>query len=257
VSGLSKDHEMRQTALMVRLRVVAWTAVLGGVVVAMIALGDGALAGPDLRSPSTWTTWAQESSTADAVMSVLRIVVLALAAYLLAVTLLAVAFRLGDAGREVSVLDVVTLPFVRSIVQAGIGVGLVGATVAGVAAQPSPRSAPTSADAAIVAVEPSPAPTIAPVDAPTGTTTTTTTTTATTMPSRPATTKTARTWTVAPGDHLWSIAERAVAAALGRPPAASEVVPYWQSLVDANRATLADPENPDLLFSGQVLTLPQ
>jgi hypothetical protein len=185
------------------------------------------------------------------------IVVLALAAYLLAVTLLAVAFRLGDAGREVSVLDVVTLPFVRSIVQAGIGVGLVGATVAGVAAQPSPRSAPTSADAAIVAVEPSPAPTIAPVDAPTGTTTTTTTTTATTMPSRPATTKTARTWTVAPGDHLWSIAERAVAAALGRPPAASEVVPYWQSLVDANRATLADPENPDLLFSGQVLTLPQ
>jgi nucleoid-associated protein YgaU len=34
-------------------------------------------------------------------------------------------------------------------------------------------------------------------------------------------------------------------------------VPYWQSLVDANRATLADPENPDLLFSGQVLTLPQ
>jgi hypothetical protein len=253
VSGLSKDHEMRQTALMVRLRLVAWTAVLGGVVVAMIALGDGALAGPDLRSPSTWTTWAQESSTADAVMSVLRIVVLALAAYLLAVTLLAVAFRLGDAGREVSVLDVVTLPFVRSIVQAGIGVGLVGATVAGVAAQPSPRSAPTSADAAIVAVEPSPAPTIAPVDAPTGTTTTTTTT----MPSRPATTKTARTWTVAPGDHLWSIAERAVAAALGRPPAASEVVPYWQSLVDANRATLADPENPDLLFSGQVLTLPQ
>jgi hypothetical protein len=242
---------------MVRLRLVAWTAVLSGVVAAMIALGNGALAGPDLRSPSTWATWAQDSTPADAVMSVLRIVVLALAAYLLVVTLLAVAFRLGDAGREVSVLDVVTLPFVRSIVQAGIGVGLVGATVAGVAAQPMPRSAPTSADAAIVAAEP--APTIAAIDAPAPVPSTVEAAAPAAdvavhaRPEPPA----ARTWTVAPGDHLWSIAERTVADALGRPPAEAEVVAYWQSLLDVNRASLADPENPDLLFSGQVLTLPQ
>jgi nucleoid-associated protein YgaU len=245
---------------MVRLRLVAWTAVLGGVVAAMIALGNGALAGPDLRSPSTWATWAQASSPAVAVMSVLRIVVLALAAYLLVVTVLAVAFRLGDAGREVSVLDVVTLPFVRSIVQAAIGVGLVGATVAGVAAQPSPRSAPTSADAAIVAAEP--APTIAALDAPTIEPSTVDaaapaeSAAPVTVPARPEP-RAARTWTVAPGDHLWSIAERTMTDALGRPPAEAEVVAYWQSLLDVNRASLADPENPDLLFSGQVLTLPQ
>jgi hypothetical protein len=34
------------------------------------------------------------------------------------------------------------------------------------------------------------------------------------------------------------------------------VAPYWQRLVDANRAELADPTNPDLLFVGQTLRLP-
>jgi nucleoid-associated protein YgaU len=248
---------------MVRLRLVAWTAGLGAVVAAMVALGDGALAGPDLRSPSSWAAWAQASSTADAVMSVLRIVVLALAAYLLLVTLLGIAFRLGDAGRQMSVLDVVTLPFVRSIVQAGIGVGMVGATVAGVAAQPSPRSAPTRADAAIVAAEPSPAPTMRPIEE------STTTSTATVAPAPPGEgaaeagrpsapeRRAPRTWTVAPGDHLWSIAARSVATSVGREPSDEEVAPYWRALLELNRHVLADPGNPDLLFSGQVLTLPQ
>jgi len=244
-----------------RARLVAWTAGLSAVVAAMVALGDGALAGPDLRAPSTWATWAQGSSTPDAVMAVLRLVVLGLAAYLLVVTLLAVAFRLGSAGREVSVLDVVTLPFVRSIVRAGVGVGLVGATVAGVAAQPSVRSAPTSADAAMVAAAASPAPTISAVDEPVPTATPEGAAAEAVVPElavpQVAVPDATPTWTVVAGDHLWSIAERTVAAMLGRTPTEGEVVPYWRSLIDANRATLADPGNPDLLYSGQVLTLPQ
>jgi nucleoid-associated protein YgaU len=147
------------------------------------------------------------------------------------------------------VLDVVTLPFVRTIVQAGLGAGLVGATVAGVAAYPSARSAPTSADAAIVAADPSPSTTLVPErsgrDAgPPGALTATRT-------------ESVRTWTVAPGDHLWSIAERTVASSLDRTPEEAEVARYWRSLIAANRHVLADPDNPDLLFSGQVLTLPK
>jgi hypothetical protein len=247
---------------MAKVRLVAWLGALVGVAGAMLALGGGPLGAPDLRQPSTWSAWAQARTAPDAVMAVLRLVVLGLAVYLLVVTLLAVALRLGDAGRAVSVLDVLTLPFVRSVVNAGLGVGLVGATVAGVSAQPGVSRAPTPADAAIVTVEEAAAP-------PTIAEEPTTTTTSTSIPDRsrrdvgppgaPVATGTASapTWTVAPGDHLWSIAERSLAATAGRAPAEEEVVPYWRALVEANRHVLADPDNPDLLFAGQVLSLPQ
>jgi nucleoid-associated protein YgaU len=236
---------------MAQLRLVVWTVTLAAVSAAMAALGRGPLAPPDVLRPSTWPAWAGERSSAEAAMAVLRLVVLGLALYLLVVTVLAVALRLGDAGRQLTVLDVVTLPFVRSIVQAGLGAGLVGATVAGVAAYPSARTAPTSADAAIVAADPSPS------------TTTTSTPERSGRDAGPREALTAtrteevRTWTVAPGDHLWSIAERTVASSLGRTPEETEVARYWRSLIATNRHVLADPDNPDLLFSGQVLTLPQ
>jgi nucleoid-associated protein YgaU len=35
------------------------------------------------------------------------------------------------------------------------------------------------------------------------------------------------------------------------------VAPYWRALLEVNRHVLADPDNPDLLFAGQVLSLPQ
>lgn len=64
------------------------------------------------------------------------------------------------------------------------------------------------------------------------------------------------TWTVAPGDHLWSIAEHTVSGGTGT---ADEDVTaeYWQRLITVNRDVLVDPDCPDLLFVGQVLTLPQ
>ena len=58
--------------------------------------------------------------------------------------------------------------------------------------------------------------------------------------------------TVRPGEHFWSIAERTVteeALDIG-------VTEYWQRLIDLNRAGLIDPDNPDLIFPGQVLILP-
>jgi len=65
------------------------------------------------------------------------------------------------------------------------------------------------------------------------------------------------TWTVAGGEHFWSIAEHVLAAAWHRPPSDGEIDPYWRSLVDANRSRLRDPKNPDLLFAGQVLAVPR
>lgn len=66
----------------------------------------------------------------------------------------------------------------------------------------------------------------------------------------------AATWAVEPGDHFWSIAERVLAARWGRRPTTAETDRYWRALVAANRTRLADRDNPDLLFRGQLLTLP-
>ncbi|MDP8976588.1 MAG: hypothetical protein M3N28_09565 [Actinomycetota bacterium] len=63
-------------------------------------------------------------------------------------------------------------------------------------------------------------------------------------------------WTVRPGDHFWSVAERVLADAWGRAATDAEVGPYWRELVDANRSGLPDPANPDLLFPAQSLTVP-
>jgi hypothetical protein len=64
------------------------------------------------------------------------------------------------------------------------------------------------------------------------------------------------THTVAAGESFWSIAAGRVAVDLGRTPGDGEVAEYWLQLIEANRAVLAHPEDPDLLFPGQVLRLP-
>ncbi len=66
----------------------------------------------------------------------------------------------------------------------------------------------------------------------------------------------ARTWTVRPGDSLWSIAESALAAAWGQPADARELAHYWWRVVEANRASLPIPANPDLLFPGDEVVVP-
>ena len=65
-----------------------------------------------------------------------------------------------------------------------------------------------------------------------------------------------RQWTVAPGDHFWSIADRVVTA---RHPDATEqeIARYWLALIDTNRGRLDDPSNPDLLRVGLVLDVPE
>lgn len=63
-------------------------------------------------------------------------------------------------------------------------------------------------------------------------------------------------WTVAPGDHFWSIAEQVLADAGNESPSESETGRYWALLVDANRARLVIPGEPDVLWPGQELVLP-
>ena len=65
-----------------------------------------------------------------------------------------------------------------------------------------------------------------------------------------------KTWTVAPGDCFWTIAEDVLTQAWGRSPTNAEIVPYWQVLIEANRSALVDPANPDLIYPSQQFEVP-
>ncbi|MGH8884814.1 MAG: hypothetical protein ACRDYX_06510 [Egibacteraceae bacterium] len=64
------------------------------------------------------------------------------------------------------------------------------------------------------------------------------------------------TYVVRHGDHLWGIAEETLEKAWGYPPTDEQIVPYWQQLIEINRAVLVDPGNPDLILPGQTFTVP-
>lgn len=225
--------------------VLAWVAGVVALLVVMSALGRGALAAPRATDPGSWGDWLAARTAPDAAIALLRVVVIGLASYLLAVTVLAIVLRLGRAGRLVTMADVVTLPFVRSLVQAGLGLGLAGATVATVGSVTVEHvGTPPAADVALVSSVSSVSsaddapPVMQKIETPA------------------EDVAAGRTWTVAAGDHLWSVAERVLAESWGRTPGDHELVPYWEQLVEANRDRLADRDNPDLIFPGQEFVVP-
>jgi len=64
------------------------------------------------------------------------------------------------------------------------------------------------------------------------------------------------TWTIVAGDHLWHVASATLTERWGRPPSNPEIARYLGLLIDANRQVLVVRDNPDLVFPGQVFTLP-
>ncbi|HZM38172.1 MAG TPA: LysM domain-containing protein [Acidimicrobiales bacterium] len=101
---------------------------------------------------------------------------------------------------------------------------------------PSPPAAPPPLTATMIRIDGSPAPEVASGASP--------------LPQP------GNTWVVGPGDSFWSIAEDVLASPRGDPPGERDVGRYWRRLIDANRARLVDPGNPDLLVPGQELVLP-
>jgi len=220
-------------------------------------------------------------------ISLLRLAAFVVGAGLLATTALAVVARCWGARRLVVQVDRCTPPSIRRMLDGALGVGLaasigLGAIPAGadaggsappatatlrrLADVPSPstirrlpdgppppvteRSPPFAAPVAGSATtlrrlpdslpEPpadAPAPPAAPIPAPA------------VAPGRSEV-------VVKPGDSFWRLAERHEARRLGRQPSEAEVGACWQELVAVNRHRLAVPDNPDLLFPGQVLSLP-
>ena len=64
------------------------------------------------------------------------------------------------------------------------------------------------------------------------------------------------TWTIHCGDHFWSIAERVLTDRNGERPSDQRLRSYWLQLIEANRAELPDPSNPDLILPGMIMQIP-
>lgn len=225
------------------------------------------------------------------VMAVLRSVALAAGWYLAAATVVGAAVRLIRVRPLVRAADRLTLPPLRRLLDASLGLSMAATVVASPAAwaEQLPREHEQTSVTMLrlpddpgdnrslrdppMPEEPAPPSTTStsapPTTEPTTTTsvaapTTTTTVTATSPrprveadaqpPSPPA--PAGEAWTVRAGDHFWSIAREVLTRTWTRPPTDAETDPYWRTLVEANRHRLADPGNADLLFAGQVLGVP-
>jgi hypothetical protein len=267
-------------------RLAAWSAALVAGTRVLVATGRGSLSVP-LGSADDLADWVGAATPAEMAMAVLRLLAVAACGYLLAVTTLGVAARLVRARGLAAAVDRVTPAVVQRIVSGGTGAGLVLGTL--VASLPAPdltrppgastvaaspagtesRPARPGATTATMARVPPATATMARTTpgAVGGEATMTrledaTPTAGTANPVAPALPPApalpaldAATWLVEAGDSLWSIAEEVVRTA--RPDAAERsVTRYWRAMIDANRAHLVDPGNPDLLVPGQPLTLP-
>ncbi|HEY3187137.1 MAG TPA: hypothetical protein VGJ70_06665 [Solirubrobacteraceae bacterium] len=226
-----------------------------GAVAALTALG----ARREYRVPlGHLGEWLQVTPPSDAFVAGLRWIALAGAWWLLGGTLLYLVAVATRAPAAVRAVRWAALPIVRRAVDAAFaatilaGVALAPTTAAR-AAQPPATSQVRDGRSGGIASLPAagtPPTTTSPVPA-----SATATTTATAPAPAPAA---ERTVAVAPGDSLWELAARQIGESTGRSRADvadPEIAPYWATVCDRNRTTLASGD-PNLVFPGDLVVLP-
>jgi len=172
--------------------------------------------------------------TASMTFALVRLAALVAGAYLLFVSVLTTVGTVHR--RAVAVLERVSSASLRAAMTAVIGAGSLAAVTA-----PPPLPARGSAGVAVIRDLTPPAPSTAVVRALPDTQV---------RPERPDTPQTP-VWVVERGDSLWSIAEAHLRDVRGADVGDDEVATYWRLVVEANPLP-----NPDLLFAGQVVSLP-
>jgi hypothetical protein len=195
--------------------------------------------------------WVGASDPVDAVAALVRLAALGAACWLVLVTVAYAAARGTGADRTASSIDRAVLPaVVRRLVDAAVVALVAGSLATPAGAAPPPRSgtaAPsgTAQPSATVVVRDGRIPSVPPA-----------------IPVAVVTAAAARgaadDVVVAAGDNLWTLASTRLAAARGVAPgvlADAEVASYWRVVCELNRAHLRS-GNPDLVYPGEVVTLP-
>ena len=228
----------------------------GGIALALYVLsvsGAGRLAPPPIGSPGRWPAWLERREPASAAFAILRLAAVGGCWYLAATTVVgadpspAAGRRAGGRGRRLHGGPV------RRLLAGSLTLTLagIGPTAALAAAQPAPTTTTTTrrrrrrrlgrraaADTITMRRLPRRGPGRS------------------ARPRRRTRARGHRPLDGRPGDCFWTIADDVLHRAWGRAPTDAEIVPYWHRLIEANRAELADPGNADLIFPGQVFTVP-
>jgi hypothetical protein len=280
------------SAVRIRAVPVLWWVGLAGLTILLHVVGAGVLGPAPWLHPHRVLAWWQERGPLVATFAAAREVLCAVGAYLWALWTVVAVATWASSARLLSALSRCRLPGARASVRTVVGLSALGAAlVAGAAptfAADTGSTGPAGEAATPVlrymgtASAPPPAPVlrdagpVAPVDAAQPRATPTTTATAVppaprvahhpapraaarapTHSVRPSTTPAvAGTWTVRPGDDLWSIAEASLSRAWGVLPPEPDLSRYWWQVVQTNRPHLPNPADPSLLLPGDVVAIP-
>lgn len=229
---------------------------LGLLAVALVWLHrqSEALGPPDLHEVAEWLAVAGPEV---AVVGVLHLACTALGWYLVVTTVAGIVLRWLKAPRSTRVVDACTPPPVRRLVRAVACVAMTATATASAATSSAAHGVGGTALAGSVTTAP---PGAAPSEPVTMRRIVEPAAEGDSVQMRllpaedPAPPPGPRQREIVAGDHFWSIAENELARVRSRPVSDAEIDPYWRMLVDANRAEVADP---DLLFPGQVVRLPE
>jgi hypothetical protein len=260
---------------------IAWFTCLSAALALLLWLGDGRLAAPDLTSPATWNDWVTARTAAESAASLLRVLALGVAWYLVGATTVAVLAHALRAGRLVRMADALSVGPIKNVVQQALGVSLAAGvlltTVPGITGSRVGTAPATNAVASTVtatqigAVAASPVTgwleasvdveRMVPVPAPAGAVADAAGSDvglqSEVEPPVAAAGGPGRTVRVEAGDHLWGLAEADVERHLGGEATEAQVLAHWTRVVEANRDRLIVPDNPDLLHPGQIMVLPR
>lgn len=234
---------------------LGWLALLVAMIVALHRLGSGSLSTPPLLDRDELQRWLEARDAVTVAFAFVRLVALVLGWYLLVITVVGLLARLTRIPALVRVADLATIPAVRRLLGAVAGVGLTASAATLMAGSLLPDQARPSAVSETVVLQRLPdegGVVLRQLPDAEGTATMRVEDGGSLADQRSSATE----WTVGPGDHLWHIAEETLTRSWGRAPSDAEVAPYWQQVVEVNRAGLPDPRNPDLILPGQVVHLP-
>lgn len=237
---------------------LAWPLFLAAAIAVLTAAGRGQLAVPALTDIAAWRLWFGDRDAVVMVFALLRLATLAVGWYLAGVTVVEVVAQVARWQPLEMVAGAVTVPAARRLVQSALGLGLAAAALTVPPQTTRFPEVPSAATATLLEPAPSDVAVTEPlVDESERKTPAFSAPPVSSTPPVAKATSREQVWTVAPGDHFWAIAEHLLARAWDRAPTDRDITAYWSALIDSNLDRLADPSNPDLIFPGQRLRLPQ